>query len=269
MGVFLDISKTFGTVDHSILLKKMHKYSIQGLALRWFEDYLHNRKQFVTYNSYTSNYELIKCGVPQGSMLGPLLFLLYINYLSSVSEGCFSVLFADDTNMFIAGRNVNEMCNQMNADLFRVQEWLHCNKLSLNVLKTHYMIFTPRNKIVGDISIINDSTKISRVYVTKFLGVQIESQLSWKMHINYICKTNYRSAQLYCLKPVRCLKNLVSQLFIIHLHTHISSIVTMFGVILTRQIWKNVWLCRKNWYVLSLDPLIGPILNLSFMQIES
>ena len=188
IGVFLDFSKAFDTVDHSILLKKMHKYGIQGLALRWFEDYLYNRKQYVTYNSYKSNYELIKCGVPQGSILGPLLFLLYINYLSSVSEACFSILFADDTNMFITGHNVNEMCNQLNAGLFRVQEWLHCNKLSLNVLKTHYMIFTPRNKVVDDISIIIDSTKISRGYVTKFLGVQIDSQLSWKMHINYICK---------------------------------------------------------------------------------
>ena len=188
IGVFLDFSKAFDTVDHSILLKKMHKYGIQGLALRWFEDYLYNRKQYVTYNSYKSNYELIKCGVPQGSILGPLLFLLYINDLSSVSEACFSILFADDTNMFITGHNVNEMCNQLNADLFRVQEWLHCNKLSINVLKTHYMIFTPRNKVVDYISIIIDSTKLSRVYVTKFWGVQIDSQLSWKMHINYICK---------------------------------------------------------------------------------
>ena len=188
MGVFLDFSKAFDTVDHSILLRKMQKYGIQGLALRWFEDYLHDRKQYVTYNSYKSNQEAIKCGVPQASILGPLLFLIYINDLSSVSEACFSILFADDTNMFITGHNVSEMCNQLNADLFRVQEWLHCNKLSLNVLKTHYMIFTPRNKIYDDVSIIINNTKISRVYVTKFLGVQIDSQLSWKMHIDYICK---------------------------------------------------------------------------------
>ena len=186
IGVFLDFSKAFDTVDNSILLNKTHRYGIQGLALRWFEDYLYSIKQYA-YNSYKSNYELIKCGVPQGSILGPLLFLLYINDLSSVSEACFSILFADDTNMFIIGRNVNEMCNQLNADPSRVQEWLHCNKLSLNVLKTHYMIFTPRNEVVYDISIIIDSTKISQVYVTKFWGVQIDSQLNWKMHINYIC----------------------------------------------------------------------------------
>ena len=224
----------------------MNKYGIQGLALRWFEDYLYNRKQYVTYNSYKSNYELIKCGVPQGSILWPLLFLLYINDLSSVSEACFSILFADDTNMLITERNVNEMCNQLNADLFRVQEWLHCNKLSLNVLKTHYMIFTPRNKVVDDISIIIDRTKIPRVYVTKFLGVQINSHLSWKMHINYICKKKLSKCTAILLKARKVLgKSCLTTLYytfaypyFIYFH-HISS-VSMFGVILARQIWKNL-----------------------------
>ena len=156
----------YDTVDHSILLRQMQKYGIQGLALRWFEDYLHDRKQYVTYNSYKSNHEAIKCGVPQGSILGQLFFLVYINDLSSVSEACFSILFADDT------------------------------KLSLNVLKTHYMIFTPRNNIYDDISIIIDNTNISRVYVTKFFADQIDSQLSWKC-ILIISVKNYLNAQLY------------------------------------------------------------------------
>ena len=185
-----------------------------------------------------------------------------------MSEACFSILFADDTNMFITGHNVSEMCNQLNADLFRVQEWLHCNKLSLNVLKTHYMIFTPRNKIYDDVSIIINNTKISRVYVTTFLGVQIDSQLSWKMHIDYICKKLSKCTAIL-LKARRVLGNLVLQLFIIHLHIHILFTATMYGVILTKQIWIDLWLSRKNWYVLSQDPHIGPTLSLCFMQTES
>ena len=101
------------------------------------------RKQYVTYNEITSEMEIIKCGVPQGSILGPLLFLLYINDLSTVSSACFPILFADDTNTFISGKDLDEMCVKLNDDLQKVQEWLCCNKLSLNVMKTHYMIFAP------------------------------------------------------------------------------------------------------------------------------
>ena len=138
----------------------------------------------------------IKCGVPQGSILGPLLFLLYINDLSTVSNDLFSILFADDSNMFTIGKNINDMCTKMNTALVDIEEWLHCNKLSLNVLKTHYMIFTPRNKVVNDIDLLICNTAIHRVYVTKFLGVQIDSKLTWKNHIEYTCKKlpkNYKS----------------------------------------------------------------------------
>ena len=261
IGVFLDFSKAFHTADHSILLKKMHKYGIQGLALCWFEDYLYNRKQYVTYNSYKSNYELIKCGVPQGSILGPLLFLLYSDDLSSVSETCFSILFADDTSMFITGRNVYELCNQLNVDLFRVHEWLHCNKLYLNVLKTHYMIFTPRNKIVHDISIIIDSKKISRVYATKFLGVQIDSQLRWKMHINCICEKLLIKCTAILLKARKVLgKSCLTTLYYTCAYPYF---------IYCNHVWGNTYQTNleKNWYVLSQDPLIGTIMDLSFMQI--
>ena len=187
IGVFLDFSKAFDTVDHDILIEKMNIYGIRGIYNQWFRDYLSNRKQFVTYNKFQSESSAIKCGVPQGSILGPLLFLLYINDLSTVSSALLSILFADDTNMFISGRNIQGMCDQMNSDLKVIENWLYCNKLSLNVLKTHYMIFTPR-KIVEDINLYVNNTPIQRVYVTKFLGVQIDSKLSWKSHIDYICK---------------------------------------------------------------------------------
>ena len=188
IGVFLDFSKAFDTVDHKILLQKLDFYGIKGVTYNWFEDYLRERKQYVTYNAITSDMEVIKCGVPQGSILGPLLFLLYINDLATVTNACFPILFADDTNVFITGKSMEEMCTKMNDELEKIQGWLNCNKLSLNVLKTHYMLFASRNKCINDADIRINNISIQRVYVTKFLGVLIDSKLNWKNHIDYICK---------------------------------------------------------------------------------
>ena len=99
-----------------------------------------------------------------------------------------SILFADDTNMFFTGKNLQTMTTVVNEELVKVQEWLYCNKLSLNVLKTHYMIFTSRNKCMNVADIRINNVKIERVYATKFLGVQIDAQLTWKKHIEYTCK---------------------------------------------------------------------------------
>ena len=268
-GCFLIFQRPSTLLITRSCLEKCKKYGTQGLALRWFEDYLHDRKQYVTYNSYKSNQEAIKCGVPQGSILGPLLFLIYINDLSSVSEACFSILFADDANMFITGHNVSEMCNQFNADLFRVQEWLHCNKLSLNVLKTHYMIFTPRKRIYDDVSIIINNTKISRVYVTKILGVQIDSQLSWKMHIDYICK-KISKCTVILLKARKVLgKSCLTTLYYTFAYPYSIYCNHVWGNTYQTNLDRLMIIQKKNWYVLSHDPHIGPTLSLCFMQIES
>ena len=114
IGIFLDCSKAFDTVHNGILLQKLESYDVKDTALKWFDSYLTNRLQYVTYNNIKSDKGKVKCGVPQGSIWGPLLFLLYINDLTTVSTTSLSVLFADDTNIFMSGKNLSSMTMALN-----------------------------------------------------------------------------------------------------------------------------------------------------------
>ena len=186
IGVFLDFSKAFDTVDHKILLDKLYHYGVRGCAHKWFISYLTDRQQFVTYNGVKSRNQLIKCGVPQGSILGPLLFLIYINDMASVCECTFPILFADDSNLFISGRDPDLIMRTMNNELKEISLWLKANKLSLNIKKTHFTIFSSKNKPHPNICINIDGETINETAKTKFLGVIIDNKLSWKDHILYI-----------------------------------------------------------------------------------
>ena len=133
--VFLDLKKAFDTVDHTILLKKLHAYGIRDNHLDWFKSYLHNRTQYVTYNNARSDIKTITHGVPQGSILGPLLFIIYVNDFSRASSLLFSILFADDTSVFIEGECYTGVINILNKELNSICLWLKSNKLTLNVKK--------------------------------------------------------------------------------------------------------------------------------------
>ena len=165
VAVFLDLSKAFDMVNHSILLSKLEHYGVSGLALNWFSSYLSNRKQFVSYDGHNSSHLDIVCGVPQGSILGPLLFLIFVNDLYNVSEKLFFILFADDSNLLLSGPNVNDLCEQMNAELISVVNWFKMNKLCLNVKKTNFMIFCAKNKMYskGELRIIVDNATVEQV----------------------------------------------------------------------------------------------------------
>ena len=145
MNVFLDLSKAFDTVDHSILINKLHFYGIRGLPLSWFRSYLNNRVQYVSIGSSKSSEKYIKIGVPQGSILGPILFLIFINDLPRVSNELSYTLFADDTTLTYSHSNYPYLLNSLNVELELINSWTKSNKLTVNVLKTELMLVTMRN----------------------------------------------------------------------------------------------------------------------------
>ena len=194
VGVTLDFSKAFDTIQHPILLKKLFAYEIGGNILKLIESYLANRQQFVIINNSNSTLNRITCGVPQGSILGPLFFLLCINDLPNVSEKLFAILFADDTSVFLEGKDLAEITNTLNAGLAKLTVWLSANKLTINTSKSHFMMFhCAKLKSLGtNIPVILSNTILEQVTFIKFLGVIIDNKLTFERHIVYtknkICK---------------------------------------------------------------------------------
>jgi len=140
-GVFVDLQKAFDTVDHSILISKLKHYGVRGIANNWFRSYLSGRMQFVSLSHLKSTVKLIKHGVPQGSVLGPLLFLLYINDLHIAIKSCETFHFAGDTHLLHFNPSLKSLCNRVNQDLKRLLTWLKANKISLNAGKTEFVLF--------------------------------------------------------------------------------------------------------------------------------
>jgi len=188
MGIFLGYKKAFDTVALDILISKLDFYGIRGLVLDWFKSYLYNRSQFTVVNNSSSSILINNYGVPQGSVLGPLLFLLYINDIANSSSLGKFKLFADDTNIFVAANTVQELFQIANTVLKDVFQWTIANKLSINFDKTNYMLFklsTKNNTLIKELNpqVTVNNIVINRVDNVKYLGVWIDDNLTWKIHI--------------------------------------------------------------------------------------
>ena len=169
------------------MLQKLEHYGVGGIALNWFKSYISGRTQFVDYEGVHSSTCLITCGVLQGSILGPLLFLLSINDFSNVSSILLGLLFADDSNMFMSGKNPDEMIQTINKEMEKIENWLEINKLTLNISKTHFMYFRNSCKKMSlTQKLMIRGHEIGMVESTKLLGVYLDSRLSWCNHIEYI-----------------------------------------------------------------------------------
>ena len=212
MGIFLDLSKAFDTINHNILLSKLCHYGIRGNANKWFKSYLSNRRQLTEFNKVQSNYRNVQHGVPQGSILEPLLFLVHINDFQNCLDQAHSIMFADDTNIFIKHKQIDIVYDQVQCELQNIASWLSANRLSLNADKTKYTIFHIHKKSYNmQFPILRFNNKpIERVKKTPFLGVLLDENLSWKSHMLALLQKMRRNVGIiYKLKSYLNSNNLI------------------------------------------------------------
>ena len=213
--VLIDLQKAFDTVDHGILLDKLKAIGVDSLG--WFESYLMDRRQCVEVNGAMSEFLPMTCGVPQGSILGPQLFLLYINDMP-ISLSCNLSLYADDSALYFAHDDPSFIAARLSCELSNCRKWLIDNKLSLHVGKTESLLFGTKSRLkrVGDFQVFCEGTAVNRVFHVKYLGVLLDCNLSGSLHVSSVLKTCIgRLSFLYrnsSLLDFRCRKTLCMSL---------------------------------------------------------
>ena len=229
-GVFVDLEKAFDTVNHSILLSKLEHYGIRHNALEWFRNYLTNRSQCVTVNGAKSSNLSINCGVPQGSILGPLLFIVYINDMHSALKRSIVHHFADDTNLLFSHKDPKVIEKIMNNELKLLYDWLCANKLSLNVGKTEFIIFRPpRTKLENRVVLKLNGKKIYESRKIKYLGLIMDDRLTWRFHINELCKKLGRAVGMFYKLRHLCPKKVLRSLYYSLFNSHLTYGIPVWG----------------------------------------
>lgn len=275
LGLYLDLSKAFDCVNHEILLAKLNNYGIRGPAQNLIKSYLENRNQCVKIHNTLSDSSPISLGVPQGSVLGPLLFLIYCNDIHKFSSKFKTLLFADDTTLLYSSKNLNNEIHIINSELAKLSTWFQSNKLTLNISKTHFQLYnSPSSFSTDSINIFLNDQPIQHNPTVKFLGVYLDENMKWSSHISKLCSTVARNTGV-----LRRARHFISQSSALSLYNclilpHFNYAITTWGhnfkshlshVILLQK--RAIRVVSNSSYLSHTDPLFTShkILKIPFL----
>ena len=257
-AIYLDLQKCFDSVDREILLRKLYHYGIRGQAHNLLRSYLTDRYQYTLINNIASDLELVEYGVPQGSCLGPLLFLIFINDMPLSSLKLIIKLFADDSLLFLNGKSLEEVQNTLNEELPKIEKWFLSNKLTINATKTEYMI-NGRLQSQNPLDIILNNTYLNRSSSVRYLGVFIDDKLNWKTHVESLEKKISTACALVCKLRYYVDQTCLLKYYYAHVYSHLQYAILAWGAVNKTTLNKLNVLHRR---VVRLMTLHGPLKNL-------
>ena len=246
LSIFIDLHKAFDTVSHSLLLKKLDLLGIRGCELTWFENYLSNRKQFVsTSSNCKSDLQTVSIGVPQGSLLGVLIFQLFINDIYRILRFCSCILYADDTTFYVVGKSLKFLRAKMNSDLCAVSSWLTSNKLKLNVSKTKCVLFN-KEGLDPDPGISVNNEFVKSVSSFKFLGIILDLELNFESHYsalyNKLMSASYLIRSLSRTLPIECVRTL----YFAYFHSHLTYGMNLWFPLISKMKQETLFKIQKR-----------------------